>query len=262
MPQSFTTAALQTLLTYPFKAPDWKNKFLTGSLVMLAGYIIPIVPGIFLYGYLVKIMRRIIVEGGEPFLPEWDDWDKLFKDGLMLGGVGFIYTLPMLLLLLMGYGLFFMAIFIPLILAEASNEPPSDILALTSVGGSLGGIVFFGLGMILALITFAFLPVAIGHVLATDEFAAAFRLAELWAIFRANLAGFLVAYALLLGFGIVLSVFLQLLFLTIIFCCIYPIALAPLTVYIMIIWSVLFAQAYRDGVQKLRLQTVASPPAP
>jgi hypothetical protein len=260
MPQSFTTEALQTLFIYPFKAPDWKNKFLIGSLVTLAGFVVPVLPSTFLYGYIVQIMRRIIVEGGEPYLPEWDDWDKLFKDGLKLVGVTFIYSLPMILILLVGYGLFFVATFVPLILVEAGNdESAATFLALTSMGGTLAGLTLFGLGMILALITFAFLPVAIGHMIATDDFGAAFRLAELWAIFRANVAGFLMSFALLLGFWMALSFVIQILFLTIIFCCIYPFVFAPLTMYMMVVWSVMFAQAYRDAVQKLRSQPVSLP---
>jgi hypothetical protein len=115
-----------------------------------------------------------------------------------------------------------------------------------------------GIGMLFGLIVSLIIPVAIGHVIATDEFAAAFRFREWWPIFRANLAGFLVSYALLIGFSIVLGFVFQILYLTIIFCCLYPFVLAPLTMYITIIWSVLFARAYRDGVQTSAVQAVST----
>jgi len=79
--QSFTTDNLKALLTFPFEDDDWKNKFLIGSLIVFAGFAIPLIPFFFLYGYMMQIMRHIIVEKGKPFLPKWDDWGKLFVDG-------------------------------------------------------------------------------------------------------------------------------------------------------------------------------------
>ena len=103
--QSFTYAELQDLFTFPFRDPQWKNKLLIGSLISLAGFVFPFIPWIFLYGYGVQIMRRIIVENGEPYLPEWDDWNRLFVDGLRLGGVILIICFPFVLLAIVGYGL-------------------------------------------------------------------------------------------------------------------------------------------------------------
>ena len=81
MSQSFSSEDLKQLFAFPFQDPRWQNKFLIGSLVVFAGFIIPLIPFFFVYGYMAQIMRRIIVEKGEPFLPEWDDWGKLFVDG-------------------------------------------------------------------------------------------------------------------------------------------------------------------------------------
>src|SRR6185503_7118827 len=94
MTTSFTTDNLQTLAKFPFTDPQWKNKFLIGGLLTLAGYAFPLLPLLFVYGYCAQIMRRIIVEKGEPYLPEWQDWGKFLLDGLKLGGVGLIYILP------------------------------------------------------------------------------------------------------------------------------------------------------------------------
>jgi hypothetical protein len=256
MAQSFTTDELKSLFSFPFRAPNWKNKFLIGSLITLAGYVIPIVPFFFLYGYAAQIMRRIMVEGGEPFLPEWDDWGKLFTDGAKVVGVGFIYMLPLILLFVFGYGLMFVGVFVPAILA--GEQPNSDsltpLLGLVSVIGVFGWMGLFGLGMLYGLIGSVIVPAAIGHVITTGEFAAGFRWREWWPIFRANLAGFLVTYALLIGFSMVLSLVFQILYLTIIFCCLYPFVTAPVAMYISVIWGVLFARAYRDGAQKLTFQ--------
>jgi hypothetical protein len=44
------------------------------------------------------------------------------------------------------------------------------------------------------------------------------------------------------------------LYLTIIFCCLYPLILPPVWMYIGIISNVLFARAYREGVRKVAAQ--------
>jgi hypothetical protein len=254
MAQSFTTDELKALFAFPFQLPDWKNKFLIGSLLTLAGYAVPVVPFVFIYGYAAQIMRRIIIEQGEPFLPEWDDWGKLFTDGLKITGASLIYMLPLVVVALAGYGVFLLTVFVPLfVTGESSGSEPVSPLAVLPVVGAVGWIAFMGIAMLFGLIISLFLPAAIGHVIATDQFAAAFRLGEVWAIFRANLTGFLVSYALLIGFWLVLGVVFQILYLTIIFCCLYPFVVAPLVMYTTIIWSVLFARAYRTGVETLAL---------
>lgn len=251
MAQTFTTDALKVTLAYPFQDPDWKNKFLIGSALNFAAYFIPVVPGLPAYGYCAQIMRRIIVDKGEPHLPEWDDWGRLFGDGFKLLGVAFIYFLPLLLLFCGAYSLFF----VPLMLASLAEEGggPEGLVGALAVLGPFGFLGLFGLAMLLGLVTGLFLPVAVGHVIATDEFGAAFRFRQIWAIFRANLAGFLISYLLLLGAWYALSFVLSILYLTIIFCCLLPFILPPATFYAMIIASVLFARAYRDGVEAMPL---------
>ncbi len=81
MRQSFTSQDLQALFAFPFKDPEWQQKALIGSLLVLLGFVIPIVPTIFLMGYLAQIMKGIIRTNRKPFLPKWDDWGKFFNDG-------------------------------------------------------------------------------------------------------------------------------------------------------------------------------------
>jgi hypothetical protein len=94
MTNSFTSDELLALAKFPFTDPRWKNKFLIGGLLSLAGYAIPVLPLLFVYGYCAQIMRRIIVENEAPYLPEWEDWGKFLQDGLKLFGVGLVYSLP------------------------------------------------------------------------------------------------------------------------------------------------------------------------
>jgi hypothetical protein len=250
MTNSFTSDDLMALAKFPFKDPRWQTKFLIGSLLILAGYFIPIIPGIFLYGYAFQIMRRIIVEKGEPYLPEWDDWGKFFTDGGKLIGAVFIYSLPLLVLMCGGYGLFFA---LNLGTAAISSDPEAASPAMVVLPLAGAGIMLISLtiGMILALLLGMLLPVAIGHLVATNDFAAAFRVREWWPIFKANWSGYLISYALLLGFWMVFSFAIQLLVFTVILCCLVPFIMIFITMYLTVIGSVLFGQAYRAGVEQL-----------
>jgi hypothetical protein len=68
MANSYSSDDLIALAKFPFNDPQWQTKFLIGSLVILAGYIVPIIPLFFVYGYSFQIMRRIIVEKGTPWV--------------------------------------------------------------------------------------------------------------------------------------------------------------------------------------------------
>ena len=94
MTTAFTSEHLRKTLVFPFKDEKWFTKFIVFFAVALANFIIPIVPSIFICGYLFRIMKPIIKEGTEPKLPEWNDWGGLFKDGFRLFAVNFIYTFP------------------------------------------------------------------------------------------------------------------------------------------------------------------------
>ncbi|MBN1993537.1 MAG: DUF4013 domain-containing protein [Anaerolineae bacterium] len=253
--QSFTTAYLQTLLGYPFRDKNWKNKFLIGSLVVLAGFAVPLVPFFFVYGYMMQIMRRIIVEKGEPYLPEWDDWGKLLVDGLKLLGVVFIYMLPVMVLFSIGYAMFFVLPFLGVpvmaIAGEENAEAAGGVFAVITVLGMVGFFILFGVGMLLALAIGLVMPAIMGHVVATDEFGAAFRFKEWWAVFRANVGGFLMAYVMIMLLSMVLSSAFTLLYCTIILCCLIPFLTAPVTMYLIAIYGALFGQAYRQGLENL-----------
>jgi hypothetical protein len=255
MTTSFTSDDLQALLKFPFDDPGWTNKLLIGSLLLFAGYVVPIIPIVFVYGYYAQIERRIIVEGGEPSLPEWDDWGRFFSDGLKLTGVIVVYMLPLIVFFCAGYGIFVGLIFGPEAAMRAAPDPESisPLMTFLPFLGMLIWLVLFALGMIGLLAVGLILPVATSHVIATGQFAAGFRISEWWPIFRANLAGYLISFILILGVWMALSFAVQVLYLTVILCCLVPFILAPLSMYIMIIGSVLFGQAYRTGVDKVSL---------
>lgn len=254
MTQSYTSDDLKSLFAFPFQDTDWKNKFLIGSLVTFSAFIIPIVPFLIIYGYIVQIMRRIIVDKGDPFLPEWTDWGKLFLDGAKLVGAILVYVLPLMLVMFAGFFIFFFSIGLTGGMAaatEGSGQEPSPLLAMVPVLGTFGMMAMFGCMTIFALALGFLMPAIMGHVVATDSFAAAFRFGEWWAIFRANIGGFLIAYIIVLAISMALNFVFYLLYITIVLCCLMPFILPPVTLYILVLQSVVFAQAYRDGAYKL-----------
>jgi hypothetical protein len=251
--QSFTYEDLQELFTFPFQDPRWKSKLLIGSLLSLAGFVLPIIPWIFIYGYAAQIMSRIIVDNGEPFLPEWEDWNRIFIDGLRLGVVILIFGLPLLFLGLVGYGLMVVPQFI-FGMFEVSSQNSSPIWVLLSIIGMVVAWIFFGIAILGGVVVGVVVPASLGHLIAKNQFAAAFRIKEWWQIFRANLGGFIVAYIVLMGVVFMVSFAFQILYFTIIFCCLMPFVMSAFSIYITTIWSTLMAQTYHTGVNKLAAQ--------
>ncbi len=89
---------IRTSLIFPFKDPRWVMKLTIGSLLILASTVVPLVPLFFVAGYSLRIIQRIIHGDGQPVLPEWDDWEWLFKHGFKLSEAGLFYALPGLVL--------------------------------------------------------------------------------------------------------------------------------------------------------------------
>jgi uncharacterized protein DUF4013 len=114
----------------------------------------------------------------------------------------------------------------------------------------------FGVGMLLLIPLWAVLPAVLGHVAATNSFRAAFHFHEWWRILRANIGGFLVAMILIAGVYAALLLVIEVLYFTIILCIAVPFLMAFISAYLLVIANVLFAQAYREGLQ--RLETEAS----
>jgi hypothetical protein len=208
---------------------------------------------------MAQIMRRIIVEKGAPYLPEWDDWGKLITDGAKILGAAFVYTLPILILICGGYLFLFATVGLSATAtatAESGGEAPSAIAAIGPLFGTFGFLAMFGIVMIYALAISLFLPVPMAHVIATDQFNAAFRIRECWSIFRANLAGFFIAYALFLAISVAISFVFTILYVTIIGCCLFPFLMGPITLYSVVIYGTVFSAAYAEGVQKLLGQII------
>ncbi len=239
----------QDTLTWPFKDPEWKNKFVIGSALILAGSLIPIIGwmGMFaVYGYALITMRAVL-RGESPTLPKWENFSELLVDGLKatLSAIG--YFLPGILALCCAYVFLFASIFGAAGLARSS----SSASGVGILFGQLGYFTLFFLGMVLVYIGFVPTPIANAQYARTGQITSGYRLGEIWAILRANFVGFLLAWAIYLGLTMALGYLLIFVYLTIILCLLLPVLVAPVTFYLALLWANLFGMAYRESVAKI-----------
>lgn len=245
-----TTQGIGESFSFPFEDPEWAQKLFIAALLMLANFLVPIIPVFFLAGYGLEIMRGVVLGDGRSRLPPWRDWGRLFMDGLSLFGISLLYMLPVILFALIGFGL----MFLPTLLVgfiSSGQEEVSTILVLIPVLGTLAGVFVLGLVTLLAILLGLALPLAYLHFAVKGRFRAAFNFSEWWRVVRINFTDFLIAYAVVLVISILSGLLMQLLSLTVILCLVIPILQSFVSVYTLLVYASLFGQAYRNGLEKL-----------
>ena len=255
MQQSFTMNSLQTLLYFPFKDSNSRNRLLIATALGFASFIIPIIPWLFILGYAGAIMKQIIVDKQEPSMPDWNNWNEYISLGGKLFGVNFIYSIPVFIPMLLGYFGMMLPAFIGMLSGDPYSYSNSDTFLGITMLFSFGGMALFGVGMLFSILLWVFLPPALAHVVAKDSFAAGFQFRDWWKIFRANIGGFFLSMVIAGGLYMALMIVMQIIYMTIILCVLLPFLIAFISAYLIIIIFTLFAQAYRDGVIKLEEQT-------
>ena len=250
MSDIFSGDRLNIAFSFPFKDPNWQQKLLIAFLLVIANFIIPFIPMIFLLGYCYQIARSIIIDKAEmPVLPEWQDWGGFFKDGIKLIGVSLVYMLPAVLVFALGVlviaGGSFLIVFL-----EGLGERYQVLLGIFSMLSSLSWVFFMGVGMVLSLLTGIFYAPAVTHMIAKGEVAAAFHFKEWWPYFKKNFFGFLLSYLMIWGISMVSAILMQILQLTVVLCCLIPILMSFVSTYSTLVSYALFGYAYLEGVEK------------
>jgi hypothetical protein len=252
-----TLNSLQPLFTFPFRDHKWQNRFLIGVLVFFAGFAIPILPGIVLLGYTLRITRQAIHDQ-ELHLPAWDDWGRLALDGLRAFVVSLVYLLPGSVVMLGGSAVYFASTIAIPSMATAADADRALFLAMPLVLLVSMGIMFLSmfLGMILSVLGAIPLPIATARFADKDQVAAAFKLRALWAILKANAWGYLVAWTIVMGlFGMLYIVFAAV-YMSMVLCCLLPIVVAPAAFYLSTVSAAVFGRAYRES--QLALQDASA----
>jgi hypothetical protein len=240
---------LNQTFSFPFKDADSRKYFLIGCLVSLSVFIIPILPLFILYGYAVRIVKQIL-NNESPHMVAWDDWGGMFKDGAKMFGIRIIYSIPILILVM---PLFISSIVMPILMGNAKGSE-MDVLfpiLMVIVFGTM--CILIPLSFLLAVVTSA----AEIHVIEQDEFAAGFRIREWWTILRANLSGFVAAFAIYMVSSMILGFAIQLIGATFIFLCLLPFLTPAMIMYIMLIMYTTIAQAYKVSEEKLAQVEIA-----
>jgi len=248
---TFSSSNLKKIFNYQFEDENWKKKLAIAGGLTLASFIIPIVPILALSGYMMKIIKQIVEGDGQPSLPEWEDWGNLILNGLKLTAQAFVFTLPLILAFIIGYGSMFLPLILTEIAAESGDAGAEGLGVIITMLGMGGGYFMFGLVTLLSVVMWFFQTVIIGHVAVTEQFSAAFRFREWWRILRANTGEFLLAFVFVFGLTMLFSYVYYFFAMTIVLICLLPFLLSAVSAYMMTVIAPLYGQVYRTSRNKL-----------
>ena len=261
MSETMSVLSLKKLFRFPFQAPNWQSRFLVGTALILANYVLPIVPGIFVAGYALRVMRQTLA-GQDPELPAWDDWGELTKDGLRGMLVNLVYFLPALLIFAVGTALYFFGNMALPLSTGMSGEPEQLMEMLPAIMLGSMAIMFISMlvGTLFTLLGAIAMPAAMAHFAAQDDVMAAFKVRQWWRILRTDKLGYFISWVIIAGLFTVLYSGIMLAYYTVILCCLIPILMAPLSLYLLLVGAALFGETYRESATNLpdREQEAAS----
>lgn len=233
--------------TFPFKDPNWMIKLSIGSLLILASTVVPLVPLFFVAGFSLRIIQRIIHGDGQPVMPDWDDWEWLFKQGFKLSEAGLFYALPGLVLLTAGYIL----VFFPILgmslarLASSVQQP----LSANATALMNQGVILLVVASLLTLVGAFFSVPAAMHMAATGDVKAIFRIKEWWMILRQASGKFIRGFLLITVASILLMILVTVMTATLVLCLPGTILFSVAGMYLSLVASALFASAYHSGLE-------------
>ena len=178
--------------SYPFQDEHWIGKIGIGAVLSLLAFLLIPIP--LLIGWAVGVTRNVMDDIEDP-MPAWEDWGKLFSDGLKVLVAQLVYTLPFWILMCIAGGF-----------AAASGSDSQGLQAL----GSVGFILLFCVILLLSIALFFLSPAIIIQYVRTDDFGACFRFSEVLGIARDNIADiiitFLATWVAALAIGLIAAV--------------------------------------------------------
>lgn len=248
MSEATTTTSLKAIFRFPFQSPKWQSHFIIGTALIWAGFLIPIVPGIFVYGYILRVMRRALDED-DLVLPAWDDWGRLALDGLRGTVINLVYILPAMIVYFGGITFYFIGNFSLPLLMSAANEG-GDVAAglpLLILGNMAIMFLSMFIGSVLGLLGIIPLPMATAHFVTNDKLTAAFRVREWWSLLRVDRLGYFICWVMVAGLMGIMYFTFMIAYYSIILCCFTPILLAPIGFYVSLVGAALFGHIYRDS---------------
>jgi hypothetical protein len=184
--------------SFPFEDKQWISKLGIGAVIGM----VPILNFAW-NGYLVGILRNVISNAEEP-LPNWDNFEKKFMDGLILFAAGLVYSLPILLVVCLPMG--FMGIS-GVLSGNGDFQDVGEVLA--GVGGILG-LCLGGLFFVYAILLSIVYPAILVLFAREGTFASCFKFREVIDLISKNAGSFFTAWGVgllaALGVGLVAGI--------------------------------------------------------
>jgi hypothetical protein len=244
-------------ITFPFREEKWLGNMAIGALFGLIGLIF--FPAYILFaGQMARLMKQTI-RGEEPTLTKWDDFGEIIIEGLKLVVVGFVYYLPLMLLMCVMYGLFFALIPVFALIGESDAAAAGSFIVIFGVYGL--SFLLMGVMLLLTFVLSYLMMVGITRMVANDSLSSAFEFREVWELTKAGfknfIIAFLVGYALYMGAGMIVMIT----FYTVILACLFPFLIGAAYYFGALQFGALFGSAYRQTMLDMD-RPVESPVSP
>ena len=181
---------IQKALSYPFEDEQWTGKVGIGVLIS----IVPILNFAWL-GYIIELMRQVI-KGNPLPMPDWNNLGKKIMDGLFLFLAGFVYALPVILLI----GVPLTVMIVPAILAGNSNN--QNIASAIATAGSMVAMCLTCVFLLYALALSVLFPAIYVEYAAKGTFASCFNFKDIFAQIGKNTGVYFTAWGVYLGVAI------------------------------------------------------------
>jgi hypothetical protein len=173
--------------SFPFSDQDWPKKILIPALIAL----IPIIGTIYISGWMIEIVRRVL-RGDLTPLPEEIDFGGYFMDGLKIFVIGLIYSIPLII---------FYAPWIATIIAGSGGAEDSTVGVLSLISTCCCGLGF------LYLLFVGFLMPAVYGVYANDStVGAGFRFNEIFSLIKAAPGAYVMVVLGWIVVGLIVSI--------------------------------------------------------
>jgi hypothetical protein len=238
-------AQLKPYFRFPLQDAQARTRFVVGCALLLAGFIVPFVPGIIVSGYALRILRST-GQGEPPSMPPWEDWSSFLSLGFRGGIIGLVFMLPGLAFFLLGFVLYFATFALIPIFSAAQGSTGDTIFAaaLLAMGAMMLSTVMGSLLLALGTIP---LPASLAHFIAKDKLGAAFEIRQWWPVLSSNGLGYLIAFVVSAGVLAVGYFAFLLLYSTLVLACLSFLVMIPFGFYAMLLGGSLFGECYREG---------------
>ncbi|MBX0323458.1 DUF4013 domain-containing protein [Halomicroarcula sp. F13] len=156
-------------LRYPWRGEKRAETLLIGGVLSLLGFLL--VPILFVYGYMVRVVRQTAA-GDAATPPRFDDWEELLVDGV----VAFVVSVVYLFVPVVAIALAAFAFLVPVTVVEGGVGPRAGMLA---AGGLLVALLALSVTLLLLLVALYLFPAGIAAYARTGRVTAAFSPGDL-----------------------------------------------------------------------------------